>query len=253
METVELKEYGRILKKRWWLIALVVGIATITSGVFSFMLTEPVYGASTKLIVNQSTQDNALLQQMNTSQISANIMLIETYKEIIRTNAIMDQVAEQYPELGLTPEQLIARIQVSSVNDTQVMTVSSSDGSYENAMNTVNAVANVFKDRIPTIMKIDNVEILSAAKPNANPVPMGSNPMLNILISFMVSLMVSVGLAFLMEYLDDSVKSEADVAAALQVPTYAVISVMKAKDVSQKNNNTAKPNFGEAPYATLSQ
>lgn len=253
MESMELKEYGAILKKRLWLILSFIVVSCTVTGIYNFFFTQSIYQASTKLIVNQSTEANAQTQQISPAQITGNIMLVETYKEIFRTDAIMDQVVARYPELGLTAEQLIRRIHVSSINDTQVMTVSALDPSHEKAVEIVNAVATVFKDTIPTIMKIDNVAILSAAKQMSNPQPVGDRSVLNIVIAFVVALMVAVLLSFILEYLDDSIKSEADIAAVLQLPTYAAIGTVKRKDLESKYKTPEKQNYGEAPYATLNQ
>lgn len=254
METVELKEIGRILRKRLWLIALLAAVAVALSGIYGFMMKEPVYQASAKLIVNPSADNNGgTPMQMNQSLITANIMLIETYKEIIRTNAIMDRVAEQYPELNLTADQLIGKVQVSSATDSQVMTLSATDSSQKQAAAIVNAVAAVFQDTIPTIMNIHNVAILSPAKEARTPTPVGTSPVSFVAMSLLLALVVGCGLALMLEYLDDSVKSEADVSSILNAPTLAVIEGMKKKDFISRNRNVKPTNIGEAPYATLNQ
>src|SRR5690606_13428027 len=145
--------------------------------------------------------------------------------------AIMDQVVERHPELQMSAEQLMGRVIVSSVNDSQVMTLAIRDRSYETAMNTVNAIAQVFKESIPNIMKVDNVTILDEAKPTQYPITLGFNPLLNIIAALIVSLMFSIGLSFLLEYLDDTIKSEQDVASTIGIPTYAVIRHMSSKDL----------------------
>ncbi len=51
---MELKDYGRILKKRWPLITATVLLVCTLAAVYNFMYVQPVYVASTKLIVNKS-------------------------------------------------------------------------------------------------------------------------------------------------------------------------------------------------------
>lgn len=250
METMDLREYGRALKKRWWLIAGLVLITCILTGIYSFRFTTPVYQATTKLIVNKSDSGSELAHQINVGDINANIMLINTYKEIIRTSAIMDQVVERHPEFQMSAEQLMRRVLVSSVNDSQVMTLGIRDSSYEKAMNMVNAIAQVFQVSIPNIMKVDNVTILDEARPMQHPVPLGVNPMLNIAAGLIVSLMFAIGLCFLLEYLDDTIKSEQDVMSTIGISTYATIHHISNKDLRQRQKHTVQP-VGEAPYATL--
>lgn len=251
METTELREYGRALKKRWWIMAGLVLIVCSCTALYSFNNVTPMYQATTKLIVNRSDAVTEMVQIINVSEINANIMLINTYKEIIRTSAIMDQVVAGHPELQMTSEQLMNRVIVGSVNDSQVMTLTVRDTSYERAMNIVNAVAEVFRESIPTIMKVDNVTILDAAKPRQHPAPVNVvNPVFNIAVSLFVALMLGIGLCFLLEYMDDTVKNEKDVADVLGLPTYAVIRKMTNKDLYA---HTKRMNMKEAPYATINQ
>ena len=51
-ETIDLREYFHIIKKRAWIIALITILAMVTSGIISFFVLSPVYEANTTLIVN---------------------------------------------------------------------------------------------------------------------------------------------------------------------------------------------------------
>lgn len=51
-ETVDLREYFGIVKKRFWIIALITTIAIVVSGAISFFVLTPVYEAKSTLIVN---------------------------------------------------------------------------------------------------------------------------------------------------------------------------------------------------------
>ncbi|WP_217593027.1 Wzz/FepE/Etk N-terminal domain-containing protein [Cohnella sp. GbtcB17] len=224
---LDLRDYFRIVRKRLWWIVGVVLIVTVAAGLYSIYVKDPIYQASTKIIVNQtSTQAIANQTQLNSDMVNTNIKMIDTYKEIIKTPAILDKVVANYPQLQLTSEQLSAKIKVSSVNNTQVMTVGVTDLSYQKAAEIANAVSEIFRQEIPNIFNVENVSILNKAKlePAQAPSPISPNIPLNIAIAFIVSLMLSVGVAFLLEYLDDSIKTESDVERFLELPVLASIS-----------------------------
>ncbi|WP_438448542.1 YveK family protein [Gorillibacterium sp. sgz5001074] len=244
---MELKQYWRILRKRLWLIAACVIVATATTGVYSFFFIEKVYQASTKLIVNQS-KENMANQGLDLNSVNLNLKLIDTYKEIIKTPAIMDKVVEQYPDLNMTAGALGGAIKVSSVNGTQVMTLSVQHTSYNKAVQIVNAVSLVFKQEIPNIMKVDNVSILNEARPSDHPVPVKPNPVLNVLVGLVVSLMAAVGLVFLLDYLDDSIKTEQDIQDILGLTTLTVVARMTKEDVTPKSSETSERKLGETTY-----
>lgn len=246
--SIELKKYAAVLRKRVWLIVACVVAVTGTTGIYSYFFTDPLYQASSKIIVNKSKDSNEMKGHLELNDVNLNIQLVNTYKEIIKTYAVMDRVVENHPELGLTADQLIGKIEVSNIVDSQIMVLSVQDRSYEDAIKIVNTVTSVFKETIPTIMNVDNVEILSQAKKAYDVSP---NPTLNIIIGFIVSLMVSVGAAFLLEYLDDTVKTEADIAGLLGVPTFAVVAVITRKDLVTQDKITNKPDLEGAPYATV--
>lgn len=229
MEELDLRDIIHIIRKRFWLLVVIVIFSTVITGVISYTLLDPVYEASTKLIVNQSAE--ALPnQQLNLNDINTNIKLIDTYKEIMLTPRILDLVVEQHPEFQLTSSQLAEKLEVSSVNGTQVMTVKVQDDSYNRAVEIANAVSQTFQKEISYIMRIDNVTILNEAKHNENAEPVKPNSMLHLAIAFVVSLMVALGLVFLLEYMDDTIKSEEDVLQVLELPTLAVIANMKSKN-----------------------
>ncbi|GIP39970.1 putative capsular polysaccharide biosynthesis protein YwqC [Paenibacillus sp. J31TS4] len=247
---LDLKDYLRIIQKRIWLILCIVVFACVSTGVISYFFIQPVYSASTKLIVNKSNE-RVGIDQIDINSINTNLRLIDTYKEIIKTPAIMDVVVRDFPQFALTAEELIEKVKVSSVNNTQVMTLQVQDRSYDKAVQMVNAVSKVFQKEISTIMKVDNVSLLNEAKPMAHPVPVKPNPMLNIAISFVVSLMAALGLAFLLEYLDDTIKSEADVEAYLGLPTLSLISKMKEEDLAVQKSTRQNQQVGESKHATI--
>jgi len=232
---LELKDYLVILKKRIWMIVSVVLLACVASGTISMFLLNPVYQASTKLIVNKSN-DAVGLEQLDINSVNLNIRLIDTYKEVIKTPAIMNAVVEGHPELGLDAKELISKVQVSSVNNTQVMTLVVEDESYERAAKIVNAVSAVFQREISNIMSVDNVSILNEADVNDTPAPVRPNVKLNIAIAFVVSLMVAVGIAFLLEYLDDTIKTEKDIEQVLGLPPLALVA--KTTDEDFKSNGS---------------
>ncbi|MBO9597288.1 MAG: lipopolysaccharide biosynthesis protein [Cohnella sp.] len=249
---LELKDYFRIIRKRWILLLGIVLLAGAASGIYSYMFIEKVYQASTKLIVNKSDAKVMSNDQLNLNDINLNIRLIDTYKEIIKTPAIMDIVASQFPQFNLTAEQLIDKVRVSSVNNTQVMTVIVQDKSYERAADIVNAISTVFQAEISKIYKVDNVSILNQAKMLEHPSPVKPNPKLNIAIAMIVALMIAVGIVFLLEYLDDSIKTDADVEKYLGVPTLAMITRVSHDElVAKQEQQSSKRQVGETTNATI--
>lgn len=219
---LDLKDYLHILRRRWFMMTAIVAVVTIAAGTTSLFLMKPTYEASTKIIVNGSNE-RAGLTQLDLNTINLDLRLIETYKEIIKTGAIMGIVAEENPEFGLTAKELIKMVNIRTVNNSQVMTLSVKHSDHGTAVDIVNAVSETFQREIPKIMTVDNVSILDRAEHEASPAPVSPNIPLNIAIGFVVSLMFAIGLAFLLEYMDDTIKTEQDVKQLLELPVLAEI------------------------------
>ncbi len=67
----------------------------------------------------------------------------------------------------------------------------------------------------------DNIKISTEAIVPVSPI--GPNRSRNIIVAFLISLAAGIGLAFLLDYLDDSVKTSDDIGRLLRLPTLALI------------------------------
>ncbi|OPH56702.1 hypothetical protein BC351_27560 [Paenibacillus ferrarius] len=249
---INLKEYLMIIKKRMWLIIGCVLAVTILTAMYTTSHYQPIYQASTKLIVNKTVeQDQSGKEQIDYGAIGVNLALMNTFKEIIRTPAIMDKVVQRFPDLNVSTDQLISIVNVSNLNETQVMTISARHFSHEKAVKIANAVSDVFQTEIPKIMKVDNVTILNRAKSQDNPIPINQKSNQYIILSFIVTLAAMVGLILLLDALDDTLKTDKDIREIFESPTLAYIPKAKERDKELRTNRNPKSRkkTGETPYA----
>ncbi|WP_232016478.1 YveK family protein [Paenibacillus baekrokdamisoli] len=246
---LDLKHYLAIIRKRIWIVIAVIVLGTSAAGVISYMYLQPIYQAYTKLIVN-SANDKPGMLQLDLNSINTNISLINTYKEIIRTPAIMDQVVQQHPEYDVTTDELMRNISFSSVNGTQVVTLAYPSTNYKAAAKIVNSISEVFQAQIPKIMKVDNVYLLHMANENKIPAPIKPNKKLNITLSFMISMLLGIGLVLLLDYFDDTIKSEVDVERYLGLPTLVQVPSIRQGDLLNNRKPAPIPKkAGEASRA----
>ncbi|WP_138754132.1 YveK family protein [Paenibacillus sinopodophylli] len=234
---MELKQYWLIVRRRLLMIILMITVSCLAIGLYSSYFITPQYEASAKLIVNDYKDSSSLIPSIDVGSINSTIGLIKTYKEILRTPRMMKKVVKEYPALGVTYRELIGKVSVSSVNETQVMSISVRDDSYEQAAQIANAVAIVFQKSVPELMKVDNVSVLDQADPKEYHGPVAPNAKMNIAVTFMLALMLGVGIAFLLDYLDDTVKTEEDIELLLEVPVLTSIPKFEERDAMDKVSN----------------
>ena len=219
-ETISLQDLFKTLKKRAVLILLAMLLAVTVAGVVSFVFLTPIYQASTQILVNQQKVEQ---NQFNTQDIQANLQLINTYNVIIKSPAILSKVIENL-DLNTTPAALNTKITVNSAQNSQVVNVSVQDPEPYMAVDIANTTAEVFQEEIQKLMNVDNVNILSPAVLAENPSPIKPDPFLNMAIAAVVGLMLGVGIAFLLEYLDTTVKTEQDIEELLDLPILGLVS-----------------------------
>lgn len=225
-ETIDLRELYQILKKRLGLIFVIAFLATVASGIISFFFITPTYQVSTQLVVSNSSGEN----QVSTTDIQSSLQLINTYSDILTSPAILDIVVE---ELGLnsTASQLRGQMTVNTSTNSQVIGLSVRGTDPNLAADIANKTATVFQEEIGHIMSVDNVSILAPAEVAENISPINPRPMLNMAIALVVGIMIGVGIAFLLEYLDKTVKTEQEVENLLELPILGSIPVMTAADL----------------------
>lgn len=235
-ETISLKELFAVLRKRLSLIVIVTVLATVISGVVSYSFLKPVYQSSTQILVSQAAAGS--LSSIAGISLDNDAKYIETYNVILKSPYILDQVAEK-----LSLEKLGSNdISVTQEGKSQVVSIAVQNGKPAEAVKIANEIAKVFQHEISQLMMIDNIHILSPAELPENPVPIKPQPVLNMAIAFVVGLMASVGIAFLLEYLDNTIKSEQDIEKLLGVPVLGVINKMDAEEGKTSENKSSMIN-----------
>lgn len=201
-EELELSVIFGIIRKR---IGLIIGMA-VGAAVIAVLLTvfvmKPKYASSAQLLVNQSNDQS---QQINLNEVQTNVQLINTYKDLIVGDYILDDV-RQKSEGNYTNQQLIKMITVTSTQNSQTFNIKVTAGDAIEAANLANTITEVFINRIGEFYTVKNVKVVSEAKPNPNRV--SPNLSRNIMIAVMIGVVLGLGYAFLVEFLDTSVKED---------------------------------------------
>ncbi|GFR36688.1 YveK family protein [Thermobrachium celere] len=86
---------------------------------------------------------------------------------------------------------------------------------------TLNTFAKIFIEESKRFYPDGNVQIVDAAETPKEPVK--PKKMLNITIAFVLGIMVSLGLVFILEYMDTTVKTEDEIEKLLDLPVIGII------------------------------
>lgn len=139
--TFDLAWIFRVLRRWVKLIAGLVILAAIIAFLITFLL-PPVYKATTTLIV-QPSKDS---QSTAYNNLIAGQQLALTYSQMVTERVVLERVISQY-NLGLTPEQFAAKIDVVQMRDTQLIQITVSDSNAQRAQKLADGVAAAFIKR----------------------------------------------------------------------------------------------------------
>lgn len=219
-QTISLQELFQVLKKRLFLIITITLAAVAISAAVSYFVLTPVYEVKTTMMAYGA--DKKLESDSNSlTEIQTNLKLINTYNDLIKSDKILEKVLNEL-ELDMTMGQLARKINVSNNKESHVIYISVKDTDPYRAAEIANMTAQILEKEIQQEMNA-SIKQWSKAKVSENQAPVEPKPLLNIAIAAVIGLMLGVGLAFLLEFLDNTIKTEQDIENTLELPVIGVI------------------------------
>jgi capsular polysaccharide biosynthesis protein len=222
---MELMEYFTIIKKRILMVILITIGATVLSGVLSYFVISPTYKADISVII-EKIQSKSEVANADINDVLMYQKLVKTYSEFTKSRKVSENVIQAL-KLNILPSQLQSMVTVEPKGDTEFLTITVKSKDPKEAMNIANQLAKSLKIVSNDVKKADNVQLLDEAElPTA---PDSPNPKLNMAIAFFIGLMVSMGIAFLLEYLDNTVKIQQQIEKMTGIPVIGIIPLTDDK------------------------
>lgn len=274
--TIDLTQLLEICRKHIWaLLIWSVGLALLGWGVANFLIA-PKYTATAQILVNQRNAKDDPNAAYATQQ--ANMQLVTTYKDIITSHVILQEasnrlanptrvvqkatkakyrvnadgtkvlikkaqpaVVERYGKAySISAGQLAKSIKVATQQQSQVFTLSATADTPEKAKVEANAVAKVFRDRIPSIMNVNNVTIVAPATDGNQSSP---NVKLFTLAGFVIGLVASFATVLIREMSDTTVRDDSYLTDTLGLTDLGQIShfnLSASFNVNDANKKTTR-------------
>ncbi|GAA0768025.1 Wzz/FepE/Etk N-terminal domain-containing protein [Clostridium subterminale] len=216
-QVISLGEILEVLKKRWKMILIITLLATLVSGLVSFFLISPKYEASTKLFIGKEAGAEKGYDQ---SEIAMYQKLMKTYSEAIKTRDLVGRAIKS-ANSNLTEDEVLKKLTVVTVADTQILQIKIDDKDPNMAATMVQAITNEFVTTSKVLVPNGNIKVIESVKVPETPV--SPNKKMNIAIAFLLGLMVSVGISFLLEFLDNTYKNREQLENELGIPVIGTI------------------------------
>lgn len=202
---IDLREIIRILLQKWWVIGIFFLIAVTASFIISFYILHPVYKAEATLFVGK---EGNKLGGIELGEIQLNDKLVSDYREIIKSRLAAREIIRQL-NLDVSVESFQNRVTVTTVNNSRLMKIAFESTEPQLAMDVANALSDFIIKKAEDIVDVKNVKVIDAAELPVNPIK--PNKKMNLAIAGVIGIMLGVGLIFIMEYLDSTIKNGKDV------------------------------------------
>jgi capsular polysaccharide biosynthesis protein len=218
--TLDLREIFEIIRKRIWIIVSITVAVTLISGILSFFVIAPTYEAKTSIIIGKDASADPKTEAVQYNDVMMYQKLVKTYSEIAKSRLVAESTIKKL-NLDLTTEALLQSVTITPQADTQIMMLKAESKKPEDAVAIVNNLAQSFIEESQRLYPTGNIQIMDTAAFPKNPIK--PKKALNVAIAFFLGLMVSLGIVFLIEYMDNTIKTESDVEKYLDLPVIGLI------------------------------
>ena len=229
-ETISLQELFGVLKKRIGLIIVCMFLGLGVAGIVTYFVITPKYSSQAQLIVRLPQNETT-----NVNDINGNLQMINTYKDIIKSDTVMSEVQQRMKtefDSDLSVETLSASVSVNQSQNSQMFSIISKGTDPIVAQNIANQTALVFQEQTKDMLNIDKVTIISSATANIKPV--SPNDKLNLIIGMALGVVIGITTAFVLELFDKTIKDDSFVEEELGFTVLGVVPNMTVKELNAK-------------------
>jgi capsular exopolysaccharide synthesis family protein len=207
---VELKDYIRVIRKRWQIIVAVM-LVVLAGAALATALSPKIYEADTRLFVSTSgsSDSSALLSGSNFTQ-----QRVKSYADVITTPNVLDPVIASL-RLNTTAAKLGKQITATVPLDTVLIEVAVTNPDPRIAAEVADAVGKQFTKTVADLENVTKgqsspVKVTVVSSPTVPTTPISPKPTRNLALGVVLGLLLGLGLALLRDLLDTTIKSEKD-------------------------------------------
>jgi capsular polysaccharide biosynthesis protein len=228
---LELRRYLTVLRGRIWLIL----ITTFVAGAVAYVTSDsaPLYSTRSTLYVGSTSIDvDPDRGELSNDRTLALQSIALTFSKMIDSQPIAARAIERL-DLDVTADHVVAATQATHELGTQLIYIDVTDPDPAVAHALANGIADAFVEIVqefePTNAAEGDVPRLPAyvfERAQLPQAPQATGQLRTVLLGMMFGFLVGAGLAFLLDYLDLSVRTSADVERLLELPVLGVIPAL---------------------------
>lgn len=216
-----IREYVKIVVKRWWLLVLLAAVGAAAAYGYS-KLEQPLYRATAKLYVTPFRPDYGVTLVIQN--------LIRQYSQLLQSDSFLTSVSNQL-RLDLPPSEMRERIHAAGAADNLVIQIDVDDPDPGRAQAIAKALATQFAAdhqlRMEKVDPRDKIEVRSYDDPQPG-ILYRPQTRTNVIAGGVLGLLIGFVVAFALEYIDDTIKNADDVERYVALPVVGNIPTMSS-------------------------
>lgn len=212
---INMRELFVVIRKRLWIALLCVALFTAFGFMYISQPVTPLYEASTRIY------------------LQAHPDLLNTLRVVLREPFVLNEVIEQL-ELPRTAESLREQIQIDSVGGSSVLIIRVIDRDQQTAVHIANSIVKAFNTVAANTVFFTHIIVLTEAVAKPNPQPINNPSKRPLMISIVIGFMIGIGLIYVIDSLDDTIRSEKDIEQILGITVLGYVNKIKKNDISKK-------------------
>lgn len=203
-ENINLSLLFRTIKEKIPII-LFFGIAgIIIGGLISFFWITPQYSSQTQMIVTTENTEEHL-----SDEITANLQLVKTYKELVTSDLVLGKVQEKLKtelKKDMSISQLKDAIKLTQQQDSLFFSIQAVSDRPTLSAYVANTSSQIFKESLAQSHIPGDISITTEAVPNN--LPISPNHKLNLVLGLFMGLTIGILFVVLRLSFDQAIKSE---------------------------------------------
>lgn len=226
---IDIRELLFLFIRKWYLIAICLILAAGTAYAVTEYYLKPVYKAETTLFLGKEKDKVGGLSFMD---IQVNSQLVTDYRELLKSRLVGERVQAK---LGVNADTFTKNVDVSTVKDSRIFSISYMDTNPKLAADVVNELANVIQQMASDIIEVKNVKVIDTAKVPEKPVKPSKK--MNVGLAGVLGLLLGFSLIYLLELVDHTFKKPEEVERQLGIN---VIGTVPAFEGGKRGKKKAK-------------
>lgn len=215
---IDISGLFQVLSKEKGMIAAITIFFVLFSALLSFFIIKPTYQGHVTVIIGKNDSKSSSNEQYDDVMMSQN--LTKTYAQIAQSKAVASKTVSKLAD-GTTSDEISKAVSVTPQTGTQIIDITANSKSPEKAAELTNDFSDSFVEVSKAVYTAGDARIIDRASvPTA---PIKPKKVLNIAIAFVLGLFVSIGIAFIKEYMDKTIKTQDDIKRYLNLPVLGVI------------------------------